>query len=189
RGARVRSAATGAARARDGTRRRARARARGGASAHVSRGGAPGGARDQESADGHADRGGPAGADGRTVRQSDGDGGRGARGRNAAAEPAREGVRRVRPPARGTEERGGSGGSLDGPRQERRAIGGGRLGAGQRRAVQAAGALRSVAAGVRGPAGHRLRGDGRAGGQRGRVGSAGGGGGGGGVARGRRVGW
>src|SRR3989440_2208601 len=119
-------------------------------------------ARDQESPHGHAHRGRSTAAVRRSGGRADGRGNGGYGRRDRAAGPAREGVRRVRSPPRGAEERGGSGGPLDGPGQERRAIGGGRFGAGQRGAVQAAGALRSVAAGGRGTAAGRLRGDGRA---------------------------
>src|SRR5947199_6015 len=92
RGSGIRSAAPGAARARDGTRSRARARARGGAAARVPRGGASGRARDQESPHGHADRGRPARTDpkgrpdgrGRTGGRSDRDGGGRAGGGDAA---------------------------------------------------------------------------------------------------------
>src|SRR6267378_1615499 len=158
----VRSAAPGAARARHGARRRARARARGGALAGVPRGGAAGRARDQEPAHGHADRGRSARADDGTVGPSDGDGGGRARSRDRATGPAREGVRRVRSPPRGAEERGGSRGPPGGPGPERGAVGGGCLGAGQRGALQAVGALRSPAARVREPVAQRLGGDGRA---------------------------
>src|SRR5216110_1918537 len=101
----------------------ARARARGGAPPGVPRGGAPRRARDQESAHGHADRSRPAATVRRSGGRADGRGSRGHGRRDRAAGPAREGVRRVRSPPRGAEERGGPRGPLDGPRQERRAIG------------------------------------------------------------------
>src|SRR5438093_343259 len=79
----------------------------------VPRSGAPGSARDQESAHGHADRSRPTAA----VRGSGGpaDGhGSGSHGRgDRTAAPAREGVLRVRAPPRGAEERGGSRGPPD----------------------------------------------------------------------------
>src|SRR3989454_748833 len=154
--------------ARDGARRRARAGARGGAPAGVPRGGAPRRARDQESAHRHADRGRPVAAVGRSGGTADGRGSGSHWRPDRAGGPARGGVLRVRAPPRGAEERGGPRGPPDGPREERRAVGGGRLGASQRGAVQTARALRSAAAGVRESAAQRRGGGGRARGDRGR---------------------
>src|SRR3989442_1074338 len=106
------------------------------------------------------------GAVGRSGGTADGRGSGSHWRRDRAVGPAREGVLRVRAPPRGAEERGGPRGPPDGPREERRAVGGGRLGASQRGAVQAARALRSAAAGVRESAAQRRGGDGRARGDR-----------------------
>src|SRR5439155_5301090 len=118
-------------------------------------------ARDQASGERQGDRGRAVAAVGRSGGTADGRGGGSHWSRDREVGPAREGVLRVRAPPRGAEERGGPRGPPDGPREERRAVGGGRLGASQRGAVQTARALRSAAAGVRESAAQRRGGDGR----------------------------
>src|SRR5438094_524118 len=103
----VRGTASGAARAGNDARRRAGARARGGAVACVPGGGAWRGARDQESVDGDANRGGPGQSNSRTIGQAGRSGNRRTRRRNTATRPAREGVLGIRAPAGGPQERSG----------------------------------------------------------------------------------
>src|SRR6266480_2142738 len=160
RGPRVRGAAAGVAGAGDRAGPGARQGARGRAAARVPRSGAARGARDQESADGDADRRGS----GASLGLADGGGGGRSLRRDGPARPLGEGVRRVRPVARRSPQRSGLGGPAARPGEERGAARGPSDGPRQRRPMHDPRPVRPAAARLREPAPQRRRGDG---GQRG----------------------